>query len=479
MSDLVALAREHSDVTEAQLQRMRALVADWGLIADLAFADLVLWLPTWNGGGYIAAAHRRPETGRTIFLEDVIGDFVPKGRRPVMDRALVSARPQTASIFDGTVQLDVYPIVVDGSVIALLSRYTATASALQDGRLETAYRQSAEDLCAMVMEGSFPLSDRDPAMRLRVGGGLLRLTTDGIVRFATPNATSAFRRLGSAVDLEGATLDRLALRIHDRVDGSDPKIAPITAGRRAGRVELEHGPTTVVLEVIPVVRGGERISAIVLVRDISELRSRERALISTEASLRELHHRIKNNLQMVAALLRLQSRRVGSPEARTALVEAGHRIGAIAVVHEVLAGAPDEWVDVDEVAGRILGLTADLAPQTKFRREGQFGSLHSDVATPLALCIAELVSNAVEHGGDEVFVALRVRRTDSQLFLTVEDDGPGLPSGFTTGSAGGLGIQIVETLVAENAGTVRWLPRGGGGTQVEVAFPLGLKGNRV
>lgn len=478
MSDLVALAHEHSEVTTTQLAHLRALVADWGVVADLAFADLVLWLPTWNGGGYIAVAHRRPETGRTIFLEDVIGDFVPKGRRPVIDRAMVSARPQQAEIFDGTVSLQVYPVSVEGVVVALLGRYTAIGAPMDDGRLELAYRQSADDLCAMIVDGTFPLPQRDPAMRLRVGGGLLRLDTDGVVQFATPNATSAFRRLGSAVDLVGAPLARLSLRIHDRADGSDPKIARVVSGRVAGRVELEHGQTTVVLEVIPVLAGGLRTSAIVLVRDISELRSRERALVSTEASLRELHHRIKNNLQMVAALLRLQSRRVHSDEARGALVEAGQRIGAIAVVHEVLAGTPDALVDFDQVADRIIEMTRQLAPAARLRREGRFGKLPSEVATPLALCVAELVSNAIEHGESDVVVTVVLRRTNAELTLRVEDNGPGIPDGGSDETAGGLGTQIVRTLVEENSGSVDWVRRSRG-TSVEIRFPLDRAHNRV
>jgi two-component system, sensor histidine kinase PdtaS len=478
VSDLVALAHEHSETTPAQLRHLRALVADWGVVSDLAFADLVLWLPTWNGGGYIAVAHRRPETGRTIFLNDVIGEFVPKGRRPVIDRAMVSARAQQADIFDGSVSLQVYPISHEGKVIALLGRYTATTAPVDDGRLEHAYRQSADDLCAMVVDGSFPVPNRDPAMRLRVGGGLLRLDPDGIVEFATPNATSAFRRLGSAVDLVGASLARLALRIHDRADGSDPKISRVASGRIAGRVELEHGQSTVVLEVIPVLAQGKRTSAIVLVRDISELRSRERALVSTEASLRELHHRIKNNLQMVAALLRLQSRRADSEEARGALAEAGQRIGAIAVVHEVLAVAPDDLVDFDQVVDRIIDMTRQLAPDARIRREGRLGKLLSETATPLALCVAELVSNAIEHGAADVVVNVRLRRTDSELNILVEDNGPGLPGDMTGDSAGGLGMQIVRTLVEENSGFVRWEARGAG-TSVEIRFPLSRNNNRV
>lgn len=477
MADLVQLARDHSDATAEQVAQLRALIADWGIIADLSFSDLVLWLPTWNGGGYVAAAHRRPDTGRTLFSEDVIGHFVPKGRRPHMDRALVSAQATTAPLPAGAGDVRVYPLRSDGRVIALVASYRAADANRAQGRLEQAYQEAADVLSSMMMAGEFPLPGRDSTHQLRVGGGFMRLDGGGQVVFATPNATSAFRRLGVAVDLEGSSLGRLASRIHDRADGSDPQVARVASGQVVGQVEIDHAGTTVMLQSIPLRRAGVRIGAVILVRDVSELRSRERALITTEASLRELHHRVKNNLQMVAALLRLQSRRVNSAEARTALAEAGQRIGAIAVVHEILSAAPQDEVDLDQVADRVLALAQELAPSAKVRKEGWLGKMAADVASPIAMCLAELVGNAVEHGGDGVVVTLLCRRTTSALLLRVEDNGPGIPPDIDPATAGGLGLQIVHTLVAENGGQVSWDQRGGAGTGVEISFPLIVNGN--
>ena len=456
---------------------MRALVADWGIIADLSFSDLVLWLPTWNGGGYVAAAHRRPDTGRTLFSEDVVGEFIPKGRRPHMDRALVSAHATSAPLPAGAGDVQVYPLRSDGRVIALVAKYHAAGGERVQGRLELAYQEAADELSAMMMAGDFPLADRDSTHQLRVGGGFMRLDATGTVVFATPNATSAFRRLGVAVDLEGSSLGRLASRIHDRADGSDPLVARVASGQVPGQVEIDNAGTTVMLESIPLHRRGTSTGAVILVRDVTELRSRERALITTEASLRELHHRVKNNLQMVAALLRLQSRRVDSAEARTALAEAGQRIGAIAVVHEVLSAAPQDEVDLDLVADRVLALAQELAPSARVRKEGRLGAMHSDVAGPMAMCLAELVGNAVEHGGEGVVVTLMCRRSTTALRIRVEDNGPGIPAGVDPATEGGLGLQIVRTLVAENGGQVSWEGRGGAGTAVEISFPLVVNGN--
>ena len=155
------------------------------------------------------------------------------------------------------------------------------------------------------------------------------------------------------------------------------------------------------LRAIPLVVGGSRTGALILVRDVTELRRRERELLSKDATIKEIHHRVKNNLQTVAALLRLQARRLSEPEARSALEEAVRRVGSIAVVHETLSLTPDEVVDFDEVAARVATMAVEVsAPELGItpRLNGTFGMLPAAVATPLAMVLTELLQNALQHG---------------------------------------------------------------------------------
>ena len=216
---------------------------------------------------------------------------------------------------------------------------------------------------------------------------------------------------------------------------------------------------------------------------MSELRRREKELVSKDATIREIHHRVKNNLQTVAALLRMQSRRMKSEEGRQGLDQAMRRVATIAAVHETLSQGLSENVDFDELIDRQFRLIVEIASpgqKVNTERTGAFGGLPAELATPLSLVINELVTNAVEHGladrdGTVVLDAERYRDPLGEDFLRVaiSDDGVGLPP---EPRQEGLGLQIVRTLVtSELSGNIYWEDRSGPGTRVVIELPVAAR----
>ena len=262
----------------------------------------------------------------------------------------------------------------------------------------------------------------------------------------------------------------------------------VTRGRAPRETEIDSGGTVVQLRSIPLVVGGQRTGALVLVRDVTELRRRERELLTKEATIREIHHRVKNNLQTVAALLRLQARRLSAPEARAALQEAVRRVGSIAIVHETLSHAPEEIVDFDDIADRVAMMAGEVSsPEVRVTPKitGQFGMLPATVATPLAMVLTELLQNALQHGfgsaprstgragADAGIIEVVAARAPELLTVTVTDSGAGLPPGFDLEKSTSLGLQIVRTLVeGELGGQISLRPRDGGGTIAVVDLPV-------
>ncbi|RJK95430.1 sensor histidine kinase [Vallicoccus soli] len=486
MPTLGDLVREHTDLGEADTEWLHLLVADWQMLADLSFADLVLWVRS-RVGEWVAVAQMRPTTGPTVYYDDLVGEVLPPGWRPQLDNAVAAGRicregdPDWHD--DIPVREETIPVVRDGRVIAVVARQTNLSTTRTPSRLELTYIACADDLARMIAEGAFPVAEGQVGGRRgapRVGDGLIRLDRDGVVSYASPNAVSAYRRLGLTADLVGAHLGAVTTALAPTEGPVDEALAVVVSGRAPRRVDVEANKNVVALRAIPVRLEGVRIGALVLCRDVTELRRRERELVTKDATIREIHHRVKNNLQTVAALLRLQARRLEEPTGRAALEEAVRRVGAIALVHEVLSRALDETVDFDGIAEQLAASMVDVAvvalPRggVAVRRDGSFGLLPAGVATPLALVLTELVQNALEHGAPQGgTVVVHAERAPGRLRVAVLDEGPGLPEGFDLDRSRSLGLQIVRALVeAEMDGALTLAGRPGGGTEACVELPV-------
>jgi two-component system, sensor histidine kinase PdtaS len=478
------VVRHYTDLGEADLDWLHLLVADWQIIADLSFADLVLWVPDRDGHGFWAAAQMRPTTGPTAFVDDLVGAFVPRERRPLLDAAYDQGRiaregdPEWRD--DVPVRVETIPVCREGRVLGVIARNTNLLGVRTPSRLELAYLQTATDLAKMISEGSFPMQSGRSELSdsPRVGDGFVRLDPTGVVTYASPNAQSAYRRMGLAGDLVGEHLGELTATLLPGTDQPiDESVTAAVSGRLPREADVENTEATLILRSIPLRQRDVHMGALVLIRDVTELRRRERELLTREATIREIHHRVKNNLQTVAALLRLQARRLPNAEGRSALEEAVRRVGSIAIVHDTLSQTFEESVDFDQVADRLRAMVVDVASpegSVETRREGSFGVLTGEVATPLAMVLTELLQNAVEHGLRDRAgtVTLRARRGSGALCVDVDDSGVGLPDAFDPAD-GTLGLSIVTTLVqAELGGELAHGVSPEGGARMTLQVPI-------
>ncbi|WP_134742056.1 PAS domain-containing sensor histidine kinase [Nocardioides sp. 503] len=489
MPSLTELVRSHTDLDEADVAWLMLLQADWQIIADLSFADLVLWLPDQAGNGFWAGAQMRPTTGPTAYVDDIVGTFVPAGRRAMLDEAWTRGRlvregdPEWRD--DVPVRVETIPVRRQDRVIAVIARNTNLLGVRTPSRLELSYLQTAADLTQMIAAGHFPSAGQrsDHADSPRVGDGFLRVDAAGRVVYASPNALSVYRRLGLSGDLAGLALPDLTRElVPPRRRPDEETLSAVLGGRAHRDTEIGTEAVSLIVRSIPLRPHGEHIGGLILVRDVTDLRRRDRELVTKDATIREIHHRVKNNLQTVAALLRLQARRIDSDEAKLALEEAVRRVGSIAIVHETLSQAVEENVEFDEIADRLGAMVAEVGSQggrVRVRREGTFGVLASESATALAMVLTEVLQNAVEHGYDaddlelSGTITVTVRRLVGRLHVTVDDDGRGLPEGFDLDGSSSLGLSIVRTLVESELGgqlSLGRLPQGAG-TRAEIDLP--------
>jgi len=477
--------RESAALSSEDEEWLHLLVGDWQLVADLAFADLVLWSKDARGR-WAALAQVRPSTTHTVFHTDFIGKRMRRGLREFVDAAVerggVVRAPEEYFTREIALRVEAVPVCRDGRVLGVLTVHSDMLRAKTSSRLENNYRAGARELLVMASRGLWPDFAAPTGGRRgapRVGDGFVRLDRSGVVEYASPNAVSAFRRLGGSGALDGRRLTDVVDVAPKRRGVVDESLPLVLTGRMPWRAEVEAGGVGLNLRSIPLRNEEGRYGALVLARDVTELRRREKELVSKDATIREIHHRVKNNLQTVAALLRMQSRRMSSEEGRRGLEEAMRRVGVIAQVHDSLSHGLSQNVPFDQLVDRQVRMAADLASPGRTvltRRVGSFGDLPSDLATAFSLVLNEIVSNAVEHGladrdGTVVVRAERVQQSQGErLHVDVEDDGAGLGGHEPSG---GLGTQIVRTLVdAELGGRILWEDRQEGGTRVRLDLPL-------
>lgn len=462
---------------------LTAFVSQWHLLADLSFSDLLLWLPDETGEIFKCIAQMRPVTGPTALEDDVTGETIFHE----FDHAVTAAymTEQIAETSDNElsagIPVDVWavPIMRGGRCIAVLERHTNLMGMRAMGALEENYMEAAGVLTSMLLEGQFPLAPpMDKALAPKVGDGVLRVQPNGIISFASPNAITAYRRLGAQGDIEGEDFGELTRGLRHGVEAVGQTFLTDLREQRSAVFDVEQSRASMKIVLLPLEVAETSIGMLVLCRDTTDLRRRDRMLVTKDATIREIHHRIKNNLQTVAALLRMQSRRMKSDEGKEALRDAMRRVSSIAVVHDTLSHTLEEDVEFDQVCDRILRMVGDLAATSGVvtaKRVGSFGVVPSDAATSLAMIITELCQNAIEHGLRSSSGALEIRpRADGdQLVIDVVDNGVGLPKNFDILQQESLGLAIIMTLIKDLGGTIELGPRDdGAGTCARLRMPL-------
>ena len=491
------------------------LLGTWAVLSDLSFSDLLLVTPQDVPGGTVleVIGQVRPATSATLVRSDLVGESLRLREWPAVAQALnkgeiewglaslASFNPtplQPLSEFEtGQVpavseeaRLECVPVRCGDTVAAAMVRVSTIEQRRRPGRLERTYHQLYQRLAAMVADGSYPFSGEEtPAEDApRVGDGLVVVETDGSIRYASPNAMSALHRMGVSATVDNRTLSELGIE--------EGAVARALSTGRPVIEEVERRPDVIVLvHCIPLLDGTSVTGGMVLLRDVTDLRRLDRLLLTKDAAIREVHHRVKNNLQTISSLLRLQARRLEPGEAQQALKEAERRVRSIAVVHEVLSRDPGEEVPFADIVVALVRMAEDsvVGPEVEISVTGDLGEVSAGIATPLAVVIAELIQNALEHGfrgneidGDSVgesdlrdaptrpagtpgHVDLVLQNDGSSLRIQVRDDGVGLPTDFDIKTTNTLGLSIVRDLVeSQLAGTIVMSSRDGTVVDIEV-----------
>ena len=380
------------------------------MLADLSQADVLIMRP--EGHGFRVISHVRPMNARTIYPVDQVDEVLPMITRPLLTHAFESGKIMDGGVFlqrrGRWIRTLAVPIRFEEKIVAVPAREFAPHIEIMPGDLELHSFATFRRFATMIAAGSFPFGvetrrhDHPP----RVGDGAMLFDRAGRLEYASPNALTVLRQVG-------ANHVNLGQRLGDM--GIDaPGVRQAFANGLDYTDEIEVDDRVLSTYCVPLMTRTVVTGALLLLRNVTELRQRDRLLMTKDATIAEIHHRVKNSLQTASSLLHLQSRRVETDDAKAALAESARRIRTIGVVHELLSHRTDDEVQFGQVLQMLTTMIRDsLIDPThpvSFDIDCDPAVLPNNLTTPLALIASELVQNAIDHAEcTEVTITLRTQ----------------------------------------------------------------------
>jgi len=481
----VASAVSGTDLTDEDQSQLSRLIDALPLLADVAHADQLLCVR--DGDDARVIGHSAPAPVPSLYPRDQTSHVFRRGEAVPVLRVLQEGKGHdtlSGSLIWGAPTLQ-EAFRVTGAGQRPIASLVTVSNLLEHVRLQrrdAQFRGMVARVCEEAIEGR--LIGAGSLGRFTEHDGAMLVDQRGIIRYMNSIAENQYRRVGYPDSLVGEqiavldTSENVCFRsmergvcLEQRIQEGDQvwikRVVPLFASQPRGLTQRFH-------------RFEQHIDgAAVFIQDITEEVRKEQELKTKSAMIQEVHHRVKNNLQTLALLLRMQARR-SAPEIRDTLDQTIGRVVSIAVVHEFLSRGESSDIDIRAVCGRIADeMSAEVGDHGKrvnITVSGERYFLPAQQATSCALAVNELLHNAVEHGfanRDQGTVEISMLETDGSVLINVSDDGDGLPEGFDLSSSPTLGLSIVRTLVQDDLrGRLQFI--NGHGVTAQISFPKEL-----
>jgi two-component sensor histidine kinase/PAS domain-containing protein len=495
------VVHECETLTQEDIAILSKIEQGLSVLADFSRADVLLYCPL-TGQRAVVASQASPHSILPIYGESVVERQVTFSEEPAVFHALIQGhrgvteiRREFGSRRSATqrapIVQETYPIrASDGRVIAAVSIETNLIERERHHRRSKVFQRALKQFQEMVLAGKFcgvdkltPFGEHD---------GIIVLDAQHRIQYISGIATSLYRKLGYPGNLLKQHIEDLEMDEHSLV------IQAMEEGCSLER-EQKIGSFVWVKKAIPLYtypRGVHRLltrshapcrleGALVAIRDETDSRRQEEELLVKSTMIKEIHHRVKNNMQTIASLLRLQSRRAESEPVRRALQDSINRILSVAVIHEFLAHQEARVINIRDVSQRIINQfregVLDREANIRLDLRGPNIYLPTQSATVCALVVNELLQNALEHGYERQAggtVTVNLQDDGQQITISVDDDGEGLPEEFDLSQTSSLGLQIVQTLAQGDLKGRFELRRRDKGVSAVVTFPKHTQGGR-
>jgi two-component system, sensor histidine kinase PdtaS len=447
-----------------------AVAGQLQLWADVSQADVFIdcLLPGMDAAIVVAEAH--PQNGKSLYRLPVTGEIALKENEPGVlyclqtGESVIGARGVSQE--NVNIQQNVTPIVNshNETIAALIMERDITDMVEQEKHVEV-LMQTTEQLGETLYQQAMTES-KIPSL---IHEGLLIFNAHGLITYANDRAYQILLEFGHSLKVMEANINKLFFGSFaiEQIKGHGGILSQ----------DFQSGNHFIKIKAVAIHRGKRIVGGILLMRDLTEMKEKEREIVIKSAVIKEIHHRVKNNLQTIASLLRLQMRRSNSEEVEKVFRESINRIMSISIIHEILSQDGLDQINCKEIFEYMTkGIVSSMVLHEHpiiVEVEGDSLFLNSRTASSLALIINELVQNAMNHAFHNVpnaLIRIVIKKNQKHVQIVVSDNGIGFNLDSVNG--GNLGMEICHTLVQEDLNGTICFVNTGKGTTVTISFPI-------
>lgn len=446
MDTIESLCKGNTNLSYEDIEIIKSIASTLKLIADSSNGNVFIDVMTKHKDEAIVVAADYPNKGNNLYERNVVGELAIRKNEPAVIRTLEVGMPSR----------DLRAITqeqrkVKQSVEPIKNRHNKTIAVLiiEKDVTENLEERTKLQLLADANEqltNEISMAD-NKNISYYVNDAVLILNSKGIVVFNNPMADRLYKKLGYKDELIGMKFSNLSLVNLDFDD--------IINENKIVVREEEVGELT--LQIKFITQPTENNKLVMLVRDLTEVKEKEKELILKSVAIKEIHHRVKNNLQTVASLLRLQARRSKSEEFNDIVNESMNRILSISATHEILAKQGIDEVNIKEVLNKIKYSMVILKKVQSLKLsiliKGDDLKVSSDKSTTIALVVNEIIQNSLKHAFNnktEGEIVITIKEGNIYSSICVIDNGGGFDiEGIDSQS---LGLNIVKSLVKDKLG---------------------------
>jgi two-component sensor histidine kinase len=443
------LCRANTDLSEEDIEILEGIEKNLSMISKLAGEVVFIDCLTRDADTAIVVAEAKPSNYSALYKNSVIGMLALRKNEPAVLRTLEIGLETTdlKAITQENIMVKQNTVPIkneSGKVIGVLIMEKDITEDVSKSRNMEILSETTEQLAQTLIN----LKDGEGESTVDYN-----LINDAIVIFdewgrsiyANYSAEELYRKLGYKDKIVGMKFDNLVL--------SETKFLAIVKTGKAEVFETNVGRLCLQAKYA-VTKRNNNCTVIMLIKDITDIKQKEKELILKSVAIREIHHRVKNNLQTIASILRLQSRRINSIEAKKSFQESISRVLSIAAVHEVLAQNGIEDIDIKNILAKIKDIAIRTGIQysknIKVELLGDSFNVNSDKATSIAIVLNELLENSIKHAFNKVEegnIQIIIEKGIMYSSISVIDTGSGFDLSLKKNES--LGLNIVNSIVKD------------------------------